>query len=276
MPGKVSHHIHRIGYSFPVDIVAQGCQELEYVVNNGKFVSVAELQRNNIVARTLARHGVQHPAPEETTERIAMTIKELFPKIPQHDLDMVLKHAWKKGTDRVGNASDMDLVSRVQYAVCASVRHEYTDYDMLLRSLGWAVARHSVEADIVAKLKEWRGEDDQVEDDDLIQILRETIVIEDDSDDDLQDHNGDVESSADVDAGYTTDTSLIVVHNSAAVEDVGAERHDERSIQFLERHQPRHKRNFDPRHKVLQQNFAKAVQRDRHSDLAHTSATPNQ
>ena len=70
----------------------------------------------------------------------------------------------------------------MQLAVVAHIRHNYTDYDKLLRRVPYHTARAMVEQPSLDKLAEWRGDDEDhpnaVED-----ILREVIVIPDNDDD---------------------------------------------------------------------------------------------
>ena len=95
----------------------------------------------------------------ETPEQVSAYIKELFPRIPQDDLDKIVQHAWEEGSKRVGTNETMNLANRVQLAVTARIRHAYTDYDRLLKAFEWKEARAEVEPECVKKLKEWRGED---------------------------------------------------------------------------------------------------------------------
>ena len=74
----------------------------------------------------------------------------------------------------------MSLVRRAQLAVTAHIRHEYTDYDRIIKSTGWAEARRQVQKACLDILVQWRGDDD--EDGELEDILREVIVISDDED----------------------------------------------------------------------------------------------
>jgi len=77
----------------------------------------------------------------------------------------------------VGNAVGVPLSRRAQLATVAHIRHTYTDYDRLLKEVSWPAARAAVEKASLAKLVEWRGEDDFG--DDIEDIIRETIVIDD-------------------------------------------------------------------------------------------------
>lgn len=85
----------------------------------------------------------------------------------------------------MGTAEEIPLVRRAQLSVVAHVRHIYTQYDKLLRTLPYNEARHSVEKDTLMKLIEWRGDENTV--DEATQraadeLLREVIVISDEED----------------------------------------------------------------------------------------------
>jgi hypothetical protein len=232
-PSKVSHHIDRIGYHFRCEIVEEACDALGYVPYEDTFITTADLvqkQQDSVIARAFEKHGATFDrvkANEETPEQVRAAIKELFPKIPQHDLDEVIAHAWDTTSDRVGKAQDLELPRRVQLAVIARARHTYTDYDVLLKAFGvWSVVRKMVEPTLLQKLIEWRGETGD-DDEALEEIVRETIVIDDDDDDD--------DSS---DTSNASDISMEISHRPAAAEDLRAEEASERDHRFFHGRMP--------------------------------------
>lgn len=77
----------------------------------------------------------------------------------------------------------LSLPRRVQLAVVAHIRHNYTQYDKLLKQVPWQAARAMVEQPSLDKLAQWRGDDNE-EPDAMEEILREVIVIPDDDEDD--------------------------------------------------------------------------------------------
>jgi hypothetical protein len=229
----VSHHIDRIGYHFRCEIVEEACEALGYVPYENTFITTADLvqkQQNSVIARAFAKHGATFDrvkANEETPEQVRAAIKELFPKIPQHDLDEVLAHAWDTTSDRVGSATDLPLPRRVQLAVIARARHLYTDYDALLKAFGvWSTVRKMVEPTLLQKLIEWRGETGD-DDEALEEIVRETIVIDDDD-----------SSSSSSDTSNASDISMEISHHPAAAEDLRAEEASERDHRFFQRRMP--------------------------------------
>lgn len=70
----------------------------------------------------------------------------------------------------------------MQLAVVAHIRHVYTEYDRLLKITSFPDARAAVEEPCLAKLVQWRGDDENgttvLED-----VFREVIVISDDDND---------------------------------------------------------------------------------------------
>ena len=242
-PARVSHHSHRIGYHFRCEIVEEACETLGYVPYEDTYITTADLaqkQRNNVIMQAFARQGLTYnydrvKGNEETPDQVRAAIKELFPKIPQNDLEQVIIHAWDKNAGRVGLAKDIALPTRVQYAVIARIRHKYTDYDRLLNAklFDYHTIRKEVEPVCLKKLIEWRGETDG-DDEALEEIVREIIVIDDDDDDALFAGSGDDSS----DTGNASDTSLEISHRPVKAEDLKAEEDYERDHRFFQRQMP--------------------------------------
>ncbi|KAK3708915.1 hypothetical protein LTR37_011245 [Vermiconidia calcicola] len=222
-PDKISHHIHRIGYHFNTQIVDEACQELGYVYLGNSFVKEADLEHQQSMSRVagiMAKHGVrmEHPV-RETPEQVRAAIRELFPRIPQDDLDQIVHHAWEADSQRVGTNEHMSLARRAQLATIARIRHMYTDYDRLLKAFAWKDARLEVEQDCLKKLIEWRGETQ--DDNELEEIIREIIVIDDDEEEQSRANNG--SEADDEDSGDVSDTSVEITYHVARDEDLGAE-----------------------------------------------------
>ena len=234
-PKKVSHHIHRIGYHFHADVVKEACQELGYVPDNGHFIKHSALKQQNEqsrMAKTMSKHGLQfnQPVQQETDEQIRAAIRELYPRIPEEDMKQVIQHAFKKGSRRVGTNALIGLPRRVQLATTARIRHSYTDYDRLLRAFEWKEARLMVEPECLKKLIEWRGENDADNDDELEEIIRETIIIDDDDDDDDDyddDDDHDENTVSNEDSGDSSDGSLEISHRPAADADFVVSSHND-------------------------------------------------
>ncbi|KAF2019965.1 hypothetical protein BU24DRAFT_419573 [Aaosphaeria arxii CBS 175.79] len=179
----------RIGHHFPNQIIDEACDVLGYIWRNGTFHKSSRNYEETRLARTLRDYGHRmrlHGRPmteKETKDQIRGAILEVFPKIPSSDLDGVVSHAFEEGTNRVGNAKDLTLARRVQLAVGAYIRHQYTNYDTILKTGGtWPEARSQVQSITYGKLKEWRDEGDAGNE--LEETFREIIVLDDDESDD--------------------------------------------------------------------------------------------
>ncbi|KAJ5494758.1 hypothetical protein N7463_010845 [Penicillium fimorum] len=175
---NLSQHVHRIGYHFPSTVVAAVCSELGfYLTSTGKTVpstfptdrvenlKQADSEVSQITLNTEARDA----------------LKDLFPNIPDKDLNQIIKTAFQKGQKKVGTATELPLARRAQLAVVAHVRHVYTDYDRLLKTTSFHEARGVVEHTTLAKVIEWRGDDENGQTV-LEDVFREVIVISDDED----------------------------------------------------------------------------------------------
>ncbi|KAK8163324.1 hypothetical protein BC567DRAFT_22051 [Phyllosticta citribraziliensis] len=200
-PGKVSYHLNRVGFHFPSVVVDQAMEWIGIPLNGRSRAGIA-----NNIGRRLKTYGSQ---PEKVAVRSAM--KDLFPKMPPESLAVILEHAFQQGANRVGTATNLSIERRVQMAVLAHVRHKHTNYDRLLKEVGYIEARKTVEKPCIEKILEWRGEG-QEEDDEMEDDFREVIVLDDDDDDD-----SDVDNSG---SGHSS-PSLELVANEATADDLG-------------------------------------------------------
>ncbi|KAF2188199.1 hypothetical protein K469DRAFT_566988 [Zopfia rhizophila CBS 207.26] len=215
-PDKISHHVHRLGHHFPNKVIDEACDVLGYLFRGGTYEKSTRMLDSSRLARSLAVHGNRmrlHDRPvtdTETKEQIRAAIRDLFPKIPEDDLTSIVKHAFREGTNRVGNASELPLARRVQLAVVAHIRHCYTDYDHLLKTGTWQEARAKVEQTSLAQLMKWRDEEDN---DELEETFREVIILDDDDDDE--------EDSEDtLSGGESREPSLEIVSSQAAAHEL--------------------------------------------------------
>ncbi|KAK7903371.1 hypothetical protein LTR67_001390 [Exophiala xenobiotica] len=184
---ELSREVHRIGFHFPTSVVAQVCAHYGIRLTTGG--KVIDDTKDDKLFEKVYQNG-QRPKDDPKDQitintEAKQTIKDLFPKIPDNDLFQIIKTAFQLGDNKVGTADEIPLVRRAQLSVVAHIRHVYTEYDKLLRRCPYNEARHAVEQDTLAKLIEWRG-DNEVGDeatqraaDDL---LREVIVISDEDD----------------------------------------------------------------------------------------------
>ncbi|KAK4949645.1 hypothetical protein LTR10_011486 [Elasticomyces elasticus] len=168
------------------------------LLDGGKVIDESkEDKEDRLFAQVYQNQNGQRPPKEEKDQvtintEAKQTIKDLFPKIPDNDLFQIIKTAFQLGDNKVGTAEEIPLVRRAQLSVVAHIRHCYTKYDKLLRQLPYNDARHAVEKETLARLIEWRGDDDAVDEkaqraaDDL---LREVIVISDEEESESDDEN---------------------------------------------------------------------------------------
>lgn len=243
--------MHRLGFHIKADAVDTVCRELGYTMHKGQFVKetdLADQKQRSRMAQIMASHGiVMHKAQEEVREdadRLRVSIREMFPKMPDEDMEAIIKHAWKEDSFRVGTNYSLPLSRRIQLATTARIRHTYTDYDVLLKAFGdWSKARHDVEKDCLDKLKEWRGENGQDSAEESEWIMRDFIVIDDDDNaagDDTTNpgHEADDEDSA-AEQGYGSDISLEIIQHQVLDDDFSAESSNEAPQGFARRIQPR-------------------------------------
>ncbi|KAK5168024.1 uncharacterized protein LTR77_006591 [Saxophila tyrrhenica] len=190
---RVSSQVHRIGHHFKAEIVLQACEQLGYLYHNGCFERESEIAaRNNRtpLSRVMATHGIRMADnPPGELDRITAMMREMFPKMPEAEIEKVINRAWEAGTGRVGTSKDVSMTRRVQLAVLSHIRHQHTDYDYLLRAFGWERARREVEPYSVKIIKEWQGENAQDDDSELEWCKREVFVIPDDDDEEDEDED---------------------------------------------------------------------------------------
>ncbi|KAK4177284.1 hypothetical protein QBC36DRAFT_185473 [Triangularia setosa] len=84
-------------------------------------------------------------------------ILKLFPKTPKDSVPVIVKHAVKKRSGRVGRSTKIgELEDKVMLAVRAHIRHVHTDYEKLLREgVGREEARQKVWGRVSEVTREW-------------------------------------------------------------------------------------------------------------------------
>ncbi|PWY81776.1 hypothetical protein BO70DRAFT_315045 [Aspergillus heteromorphus CBS 117.55] len=204
---NLSQHVHRIGYHFPSTAVATVCMDMGlYLTAAGKAVPFQSV--GSIASRRRANSEVSQTTINTEARDV---LKDLFPNMPDNDLNQIIKTAFQKGQRKVGTAVELPLARRAQLAVVAHIRHIYTDYDRLLKATSFHEARSLVEEPTLAKLVEWRGDDENgrtvLED-----VFREVIVISDDEED--SDTEGEAPASVD------RDRSVMVVSSNPRADEL--------------------------------------------------------
>ncbi|KAK0723161.1 hypothetical protein B0T26DRAFT_252890 [Lasiosphaeria miniovina] len=177
---SIGEQVNRIGYHFRQSIVDQA-REL--------------LGPDEILGMTWSGPEPILERQEDINKQADAAIRELFPRIPNTDREMIIQRSFNKANCRrgkeppVGLAEGVPLTRRVHLAVSAHIRHTHTRYDELLKQTTWVNSRRAVEQLCLDFLLKWRGDEESGRDQ-LDEILREVIVISDsesDSDDDDDD-----------------------------------------------------------------------------------------
>ena len=97
-----------IGYGAPASVLAD--------VRAGIAVDA-----HRIAARRESAHHREQ-------NNILIAFDRIYPQIPAHIRDVVIQHAFKKNSGRVGRAPHLDMDTKVAFATRSWVLHEMTDY----------------------------------------------------------------------------------------------------------------------------------------------------
>lgn len=95
---NLSQHVHRIGYHFPSAVVATVCMDLGlYLTATGKVMPVY----------TIGNNGTRRRSNSDVSQITINTeardvIRDLFPNIPDKDLNQIIKTAFQKVRHAVG------------------------------------------------------------------------------------------------------------------------------------------------------------------------------
>jgi hypothetical protein len=116
----------------------------------------ADRRRRQAERRALRAAELDHAF----VEQFAHAIRQQFPRCPMKDATPIAEHACLKHSGRVGRtaAAKQFDPEAVYLAVAAAIRHEFTDYDLLLlKGIERYQARAQVRDAVEKKLREWRG-----------------------------------------------------------------------------------------------------------------------
>lgn len=102
-PEKLSHHVHRVGHHFPIEIVNLACSKFNYTYDeaNGLRKSKGSDGINWITQQVedYSSRQILHGRPsteKETKNYITGAVREMFPKIPEADLLSIVNHAFEE------------------------------------------------------------------------------------------------------------------------------------------------------------------------------------
>jgi len=114
--------------------------------------------------REQKKQQAQNAQEERITEQLKASLCEQFPSLPKDDLEAIVGCARNQGC--VGNASFLYFAKKeakerefdraASLAAGAHARHQYTQYDELLREYPKEIAREQTWLDVEDKLSEWR------------------------------------------------------------------------------------------------------------------------
>ncbi|KAK4165455.1 hypothetical protein QBC43DRAFT_369252 [Cladorrhinum sp. PSN259] len=94
-------------------------------------------------------------------DKFKEALLKLFPKAPKEVVPLIINHALKKHSRRVGRTETMGLEDKAWLAVHAHIRHIHTSYDKLLRDgMERKVARDYFWPKINEVAKQWGRQDD--------------------------------------------------------------------------------------------------------------------
>lgn len=87
----LSQHVHRIGYHFPSAVVANVCMDRGlYLTATGKTVSFYNIRSE------AGRRNTDSASQITINTEARDVLKDLFPNIPDNDLNQIIKTAFQK------------------------------------------------------------------------------------------------------------------------------------------------------------------------------------
>lgn len=105
-PTNISAHIHRIGYHFRNAVVELACSRYGYRSQGQDYYSDHHHDLHSMAHRSLEkslqRHGerlgidAQDEHSHRRSEQVAATVRELFPKIPEDELNVIVTRSFEQ------------------------------------------------------------------------------------------------------------------------------------------------------------------------------------
>lgn len=102
-PEKLSHHVHRVGHHFPLEIIELACKKFGYIYDEAHGLRKDKSQAStDWIARRIEDYSARqqlHGRPtteKEDKDHIRGAIRELFSKIPEADLHSIVTHAFEE------------------------------------------------------------------------------------------------------------------------------------------------------------------------------------
>lgn len=99
-PEKLSHHVHRVGHHFPLEIIELACSKFGYSYTEAQGLRKEKAtdwiaQRVQDYSSRQALHGRPETAVE-TKDYIRGAVREMFSKIPEADTSAIVNHAFEE------------------------------------------------------------------------------------------------------------------------------------------------------------------------------------
>lgn len=102
-PEKLSHHVHRVGHHFPLDIIKLACSKFGYEYDEDSGLrKIKTSDRENWMIQQVESYSTRQalhgrPTTEKgTKDHISGAVREMFPKIPEADLSSIVNHAFEE------------------------------------------------------------------------------------------------------------------------------------------------------------------------------------
>lgn len=102
-PEKLSHHVHRIGHHFPLEIIQLACSKFGYEYDEEAGLrKTTAADRENWIQQQVESYSTRQAlhgrpmAKEGSKDHISGAVREMFPKIPEADLSSIVNHAFEE------------------------------------------------------------------------------------------------------------------------------------------------------------------------------------
>jgi hypothetical protein len=103
-----------------------------------------------------ARTAATAQRDKADADKATAELKNLFPNMPNSDLNKILNHGFRKYSSRVGRSGKLSLRHKAILAVQAHIRHQHTSYEKMLKGgNGRKKARKATYASIQGTMQSW-------------------------------------------------------------------------------------------------------------------------
>ncbi|KAL2056490.1 hypothetical protein ABVK25_003514 [Lepraria finkii] len=157
------------------ELTAKACQTVinERAKDSACIVSTLSLKLSLGNAAISAKKRAKIVAAKDSRDdkQNRYLLMEMFPRMPAKSMQELLEHGFQKGSGRVGRATKLDVEERIELAVHAHARHNFTNYDSYLREQRKAGdrglslrgrARKRVHGQVKSIVNSWRPEKNDI------------------------------------------------------------------------------------------------------------------